>query len=203
MLALHHRRAATRPSGPLDRALAPHVSVRLLRGKPEAHAGIYARARRVRRAVPAPAGTRVHHPAAVNQPLLWSLQIDCRILHIHFTSQLYGSPHTIDWGLLLVDLLTERSGRCTMATLKACGEAERKRSAKVGRRMVARATGRPLPVVSATHAHSRHQSKDHIDASVARRGALPWPARPRGIAHNGIAVSIALVAAVASGATQS
>ena len=81
---------------------------------------------------------------------------------------------------------------------KAGGEAERKRSAKVGRRMAARATGRPLPVVSATHAHSRHQSKDHIDASVARRGALPWPARPRGIAHSGIAVSIARVAAVAA-----
>ena len=41
------------------------------------------------------------------------------IQQVQFPIQLTGRPHTIDWGLLLVNLFTERSGRCTMAALLA------------------------------------------------------------------------------------
>ena len=51
---------------------------------------------------------------------------------------------------------------------------------KHARRMVARATGRSSPLACAPRAPSRHRRKDPPDASVARRGALPCPERPRG-----------------------
>ena len=52
---------------------------------------------------------------------------------------------------------------------------------KQTRRMVAQATGSAAPLVSAPRTPSRHRSKDHTDASVARRDALPWP-----VAHLGV-----------------
>ena len=69
---------------------------------------------------------------------------------------------------------------------------------KQTRRMVAQATGSAAPLVSAPRTPSRHRSKDHVDASVTRRGALPWPTPPVGSRQHAIAVSIALVAAVAA-----
>ena len=54
---------------------------------------------------------------------------------------------------------------------------------KHARRMVARATGRSSPLACAPRAPSRHRRKDPPDASVARRGALPCPERPRGAAQ--------------------
>ena len=48
---------------------------------------------------------------------------------------------------------------------------------------MARATGRSSPLACASRTHSRHRRKDPPDASVARRGALPCPERPRGAAQ--------------------
>jgi len=63
--------------------------------------------------------------------------------------------------------------------------------------MVAQATGSVAPLVSTTCAPSRYRRKALNDASVTRRGALPWPARPVGSGQHAIAVSIAPVAATA------
>ena len=62
---------------------------------------------------------------------------------------------------------------------------------KQTRRMVAQATGSAAPLVYDPHAPSQHRSKGPSDASVTRRGALPWPARPVGSGQHAIAVSIA------------
>ena len=60
---------------------------------------------------------------------------------------------------------------------------QRSAAHKQARRMVARATGRSSPLACAPRAPSRHRRKDPPDASVARRGALPCPERPRGAAQ--------------------
>ena len=60
---------------------------------------------------------------------------------------------------------------------------------KQTRRMVAQATGSAASLVSAPCAPSRHWHNDHIDASVARRGALPWPERSMGSGQHAIAVT--------------
>ena len=66
---------------------------------------------------------------------------------------------------------------------------------KQTRRMVAQATGSAASLVSAPCAPSRHWHNGHIDASVARRGALPWPERSMGSGQHAIAVTRQLVAA--------
>ena len=60
---------------------------------------------------------------------------------------------------------------------------QRSAAHKQATRMVARATGRSSPLACAPRAPSRHRRKDPPDASVARRGALPCPERPRGAAQ--------------------
>ena len=66
---------------------------------------------------------------------------------------------------------------------KAGGGPQRSAAHKQARRMVARATGRSSPLACAPRAPSRYRRKDPPDASVARRGALPCPERPRGAAQ--------------------
>ena len=66
---------------------------------------------------------------------------------------------------------------------KAGGGPQRSAAHKQARRMVARATGRSSPLACAPRAPSRHRRKDPPDASVARRGALLCPERPRGAAQ--------------------
>ena len=65
---------------------------------------------------------------------------------------------------------------------KASVGPQRSAAHKQARRMVARATGRSSPLACAPRAPSRRR-KDPPDASVARRGALLCPERPRGAAQ--------------------
>ena len=62
---------------------------------------------------------------------------------------------------------------------------------KQTRRMVALATRSVAPLVCDPRAPSEHRRKALTDASIARRGALPWHERSMGSGHHAVAVSIA------------
>ena len=89
----------------------------------------------------------------------------------------------------VVALSFEQTGNFA-APPKAGVGTQRSAAHKQARRMVARATGRSSPLACAPRAPSRHRRKDPPDASVARRGALPWHERSMGSGQHAVAVSI-------------